>query len=534
MRRSSSGWRPTLLASLTTVPRPRLGSSRHAGRRAEVVLSADLLGRHTLAIGGTGKGKSSLLLLLARGWLELETLASPAPGLVLLDPHGDLAASLLRTLPARRLDDVRLLDLADTDFPFGLNPLDVTLGRGRDKTCEDLIAIFEHIWASSWGYRMEDIWRCALKTLYEANETVVARDPQHGPDQQFTLVDVTALLTHKAFRRLVLGQIRDTDLKLWWQRFALWDMRQRNEWTLPVLNKVGNFGGSQVSRRILGQGRSTLDLAAALQSGRIIIVHTAAGVVGADTSALVGATILGLVQVALGSQARLPEVERRRTQVVIDEFQAIPGADYAGMLSELRKFGGVFVLATQSLAHLDRLGQALHATVLSNVGNLFAFGMSAEDAHRIAPELDGTVTEQDLINLEDFTCYARLTQHGQRLRTFSLSLDPPPTGSPEQEGEIRRRSRELLCRPRAEVEEELQRVMQFQLSPGWLPGGYPPVPGEDGTLPEEEPDEWRSAPEPQIAMDVSPDRTPRANRTLGQASPYAAAFYRRRAADGRW
>jgi Type IV secretion-system coupling protein DNA-binding domain len=247
-----------------------------------------------------------------------------------------------------------------------------------------------------------------------------------------------------------------------------------------------------------------------LRSGGIIIVHTAAGIVGADTSALVGATILGLVQVALGSQAQLPEDERWRTQVVIDEFQAIPGADYAGMLSELRKFGGVFVLATQSLAHLDKLGQALHATVLSNVGNLFAFGMSAEDARRIAPELDGTVTAQDLINLEDFTCYARLTQNGQRLRTFSLAVDPPPSGAPEQEREIRRRSRELLCRPRAEVEDELQRVMQFQLSPGWLPGGYPPVPGEYGTtLPEEEPDEWRNAPEPQIAMDVpaTPDRT---------------------------
>lgn len=152
---------------------------------------------------------------------------------------------------------------------------------------------------------------------------------------------------------------------------ALMAQVERHHKVHAIEPKVDSFGGSQVSRRILGQGRSTLDLAAALRSGQIIVVHTAAGVVGADTSALVGATILGLVQVALGSQARLPEEERRRTQVVIDEFQAIPGADYAGMLSELRKFGGVFVLATQSLAHLDRLGQALHATVLSNVGNLY-------------------------------------------------------------------------------------------------------------------------------------------------------------------
>jgi Helicase HerA, central domain/Type IV secretion-system coupling protein DNA-binding domain len=512
---------PTSLASTMPVadfrPSPGrglvLGVSSHGGHQAEVKCTDELLGRHTLAIGGTGKGKSSLLLALARSWLEASFPDEPTPGLVLLDPHGDLAGALLQTLPMRRKEDVRVLDLADTDYPFALNPLDVTLGRSRDKACEDLMAIFQHIWESSWGYRMEDIWKAALKTLFEANETLVDKDPEAGPDQQYTLVDVVPLLSNKAFRRLALAHIEDPDLLLWWQRFATWDMRLQTDATLPVLNKVGNFGGSRVSRRILGQGRSTIDLAAALRAGQIVIVHTAPNIVGPDTGALVGATLLGLVQMALGAQAHLPREARRRTQVVIDEFQAIPGANYAGMLSELRKFGGVFVLATQTLAHLDRLGPTLRATVLGNISNLFAFGMSADDARKITPELDGTVTEQDLINLEDYSCYARLTYGGQRLRTFSLRLVPPLAGSYAQEESIRAHSRELVCRPQADVELDLDAAMQRRLFPhssgirspfgigrnGMSATGAGatsavavsrPPPGDGEPLPEDEPEEW--------------------------------------------
>src|SRR5262249_28572372 len=151
-------------------------------------------------------------------WLEMDVGAEPTPGLVLIDPHGDLASALMQCVPANRLEDVILLDLADTEFPFGLNPLDVTLGRNRDKACEDLIAIFQHIWESAWGYRMEDIWKTSLKTLFEANEWLVHNDPVDGAKEQFTLVDVSELLTNEGFRHLVLGMVSDAELQLWWRR----------------------------------------------------------------------------------------------------------------------------------------------------------------------------------------------------------------------------------------------------------------------------------------------------------------------------
>lgn len=184
-----------------------------------------------------------------------------------------------------------------------------------------------------------------------------------------------------------------------------------------------------------------------MRQGRLLLVHTARGIVGTDTAALVGATLLGLLHVTLAEQAGLASGRRRPVYVVIDEFQTIPGADYAAMLSELRKFGGSFALATQALAHLDALDRTLRPTVLANVDHLFAFATSAEDARLLERELDSVVEVADLTNLDDFTCYAKLTLGGQRLPVFSLALDPPPEGDPVLAETVRVRSRQRYAQP---------------------------------------------------------------------------------------
>ena len=110
---------------------------------------------------------------------------------------------------------------------------------------------------------------------------------------------------------------------------------------------------------------------------------------------------------------------------MVDEFQVLVGVDFGAMLAELRKFGASFALATQALAHLDALDKALRPTVMANVDQLFCYAVSADDARVLERELDGTVEATDLITLDDFTCYARLTVHGRRTPVFSLTLDPP-------------------------------------------------------------------------------------------------------------
>ena len=363
---------------------------------------------------------------------QVQELRQPSHGgLVVLDPHGDLLTMLLGIIPPERQADVVVLDLADVAYPVGLNPLDVTLGRDRDKAVENLLLIFSHIWTRYWGPRMENAIEYALKTLYEMNADIVASNPEQGPDLQYTLLDVAPLLQNDEFRnrQLHIVEKRDPELARWWFRYYQdLDPRMRQDIINPVLTKMAKFASSRVARRIIGQGRTTLDLAQAVQRGQILLVNTARGIVGADTAALIGATVLGLLRVSLEEQVRHPSAERRRIHILVDEFQTVPGADYGALLAELRKFGASFTLATQTLASLDALDRELRKTVLANIDNLLVFQTSADDARFLESELDYVVDAHDLINLDPFTCYAKLSLDGRRLPVFSLTLAPPLVG----------------------------------------------------------------------------------------------------------
>ena len=54
-----------------------------------------------------------------------------------------------------------------------------------------------------------------------------------------------------------------------------------------------------------------------------MLLDTAKGVVGEDTAALIGGTLVNLFKEVVGEQAALPARERRRVTVIVDEFQSM-------------------------------------------------------------------------------------------------------------------------------------------------------------------------------------------------------------------
>src|SRR6266702_3508424 len=272
------------------------------------------------------------------------------------------------------------------------------------------------------------------------------------------------LLRAASFRHAVLEQVRDRLLIDWWQHYyEPLDAHQQREITSSVITKLSKFASSRVARRILGQPRSTIDLREVVRAGQYLLVSTASGVVGADLSELVGIVLLGLFEAALAEQAALPpEQRRRRYLVLIDEFQVYRGANYQGMLAELRKYGGSFALATQSLAYLDRLDRTLRATVLANIDHLFAFHMAGEDA-RLLHELDG-ILEEDITSLDDFQCYVKLSLGGHRLPVFSLALDAPPQPDEHLAQFVRLRSQQRDARSAGVVDDLIRQIQARQRS----------------------------------------------------------------------
>jgi hypothetical protein len=431
----------------------QLGRCEHAGHVWPIFAPRDLFHHNSLAVAATGKGKSTLFSHLALAHLTV----TGQEGLFFMEPHGDGIAALLGSIPPHRRDDVTLIDLADPTMVVGLNPLDMTQGRGRDKTVDDLLAVFIAFWQKqrSWGPRTENILQFALLALAEANLRRLERDGELGAEQQYTLLDVIPLLQKPGFRRAVLADVRDPVVLDWFHHY--YDpLRQsfREEMISSIINKISKYAAARVSRRLLGQSRATVRLADDIRSGRALLVNTASGIVGEEVSALVGATLVGLFQAALAEQIRLPPQQRRRFWVVIDEFQTYLGIDYNTMLAELRKYGGSFALATQSLSYLDEVDRALKPTVLANIDHLFCFAMEAADARTLAPYLDG-LEAADLVNLDAYTCYARWTIQGQRLPAFSLQIAPLPHPTEAVATAIRQHSNERHTRPAALVDEEV-------------------------------------------------------------------------------
>jgi hypothetical protein len=203
-----------------------------------------------------------------------------------------------------------------------------------------------------------------------------------------------------------------------------------------------------------------------VRDGKIVVVNTARGLVGEDTAAMIGATILNLVGMAIAAQADLPPGRRRDVVLLVDEFHTIPAADYERILSELSKYGASLILATQSLSRLEALDskyhRALRGSIFANIDGLFAFHTSAEDARYLVDELAGRdhkrreVDEADLLSLPDYHCYARLWCRGEHPPVLSVALDPPPPTDARLAAELAAASAERYGRDIGLVDRDLE------------------------------------------------------------------------------
>jgi hypothetical protein len=82
-------------------------------------------------------------------------------GVVLVDPHRDLAVSALRLVPRTRQANVVYLDVSTRRRPFGINLLDVGLGWDRDQATANALRIFRREFEGYWEPRIEDAFRFA-------------------------------------------------------------------------------------------------------------------------------------------------------------------------------------------------------------------------------------------------------------------------------------------------------------------------------------------------------------------------------------
>ena len=410
---------------------PLVGKS--GGR--DIRLPETSIQKHAVILGRSGVGKSTLIKHIVDYKLRRKAAGKDNGAIVVIDPHADLVREILTLVPLEIAHKVRLLDFGRTDRVPGINLVDPYLSPDRDRCVDTIINTVKHLW-EHWGGRLEDILKNSLLIVYEWNS-----HPDTKPDEMLTMLDILSLLEDGApvgkgkdatvemsvFQRRTLQRVRDPRLKQWFHAYMAWPRDTRAEAVGPVHSRIGAYAANKRAAVIMGQRKSTIVLSDVLSEGLVLLVSTAQGAVGKGPAALMGGTIVSLVESALRDQESLPPSERARCLLVCDEFQTVTGADWEGMFAEIRKYGCSMMLATQSLARLDTPERRLKAGVLGNVGVIIGYQMAAEDARIISAEMDAErVPERFLINLNPHNCCVRINSDTTCYPAFSMKTLPPP------------------------------------------------------------------------------------------------------------
>ncbi len=475
-----------LLPSPRDVREGALVGETTAGRPKPVRFAGDLLRRHQLYVARTRMGKSTLMHHVITHKMREKAAGRDGDAIIVVDPHADLVADLLGHVPESLIDRVRLVDLGAEGGLPGINLLDTRIFSDRDRTADSVVRVARGLW-EQWGPRMQSILEQTVKTLHEANA-----HPSTAADEQHTILDGLRLLADKEFRQEVLEKVSDPYLLEWWARtFSGWRREYRSEAFAPVQTRLSYYASSKVARAVLGQPRSTIDLQRVIRDGGILFVSTAQGTAGRDVAALVGASILNLVDSVIREQESLPLAERRGALVVVDEMQSMPGVDYESMLSELGKYGASFVLATQSLDKLADLSPSMQSTLLANVGCLAVFQVAGADARDLVWELGrDRVSEEDIVSLPVHHCYVRATVGAERAPAFSVKVHRPEEGDADTAARIRANTASYVVSPdvlAAQEAEGRRRVKEYQAGLEALRKGEEPGPEKGREHPREAP-----------------------------------------------
>ncbi len=401
----------------------------------EIHIPESSINKHAVILGKSGVGKSTLVKQIIDYKLRRKAAGRDPGAVVVIDPHADLVRDILRMVPPEIAHKVRVLDFGRTDRVPGLNLVDPLLFPDRDRCVDTIINTVKHLW-DTWGGRLEDLLKHSLMMVYEFNS-----HPDTRRDEMLTMLDILMLLqdgetsgsgrnqttTMSPFQRRVLSRVNDQSLKNWFQMYLGWPRETRAEAVGPVFSRVGAYAANRRSAVIMGQRESTIMFSDILSEGLVLLASTAQGTVGKGPAALMGGTIVSLMESALRDQENLPPSQRARCLLVCDEFQSVTGADWESMFAEGRKYGLSMMLATQSIARLDTQERKLKAGVLGNVGVIIAYQMSAEDAHIISAEMDSDrVSGNMLVNLLPRHCCVRIVSDIMTYPAFTMSTLPPP------------------------------------------------------------------------------------------------------------
>ncbi len=411
-----------------------LGENVYRGATTKIFLKPGDRQRHLYMIGMTGTGKSTLMANLAIQDIQA------GHGVCVIDPHGSLVEDILPCIPKNRIEDVIYFNPSDTERPIGLNMLEAKTPQQQDFAIQEMISIFYKLVTdpSMIGPMFEHNMRNAMMTLMA------------DTDHPGTIAEIPRIFTDKDFQKYKLSKVTDPMVRSFWeQEMAKTSDFHKSEMLGYLISKVGRFVENSMIRNIIGQPKSGFNFREVMDNQKILLVNLAKGTTGEVNSNLLGLILVAKLQMAALTRTDMAEADRKDFFLYIDEFQNFITDSVATILAEARKYRLDLILAHQYIGQLTEgsgpegksLGSKIKDAIFGNVGSIISYRIGADDAEFLAKQMEPTVSEYDLMNIERYNAYVRLLVDNQPVKPFNFKAYPPIKGDARTVEDIKEFSR---------------------------------------------------------------------------------------------
>lgn len=423
-----------------------LGRNEYRGDETDVYMKELDRMRHLYVIGQTGTGKTGILLNMIAQDIK------NGDGVCYIDPHGNDIQTLLSLIPKERADDVIYFDPAYAPRPFGLNMLEYDARFPEQKTfvINELMNIFNQL------FDMKTSGGPMFEQYFKNSAGLVMDHPESGS----TLLEITRVLSDKAFRDMKLTHCLNPIIKQFWENAEKTTGEQGLENFVPyITSKFDTFISNEIMRPIVAQQNSSFNFRDIMDNKKILLVNLSKGRLGELNANLIGMLIVGKLQMAALSRVDSFGKDYAPFYLYIDEFQNVTTPSISSILSEARKYKLSLTVAHQ---YLSQLNEDIKGAILGNVGSMAIFRISPEDASVLEARLKPTFSAEDIIKLDNRHAIVSMLVNGQPSKPFNIKTHDFAQGNKDIIEPIKELSYLKYGRPRDEVEAEI--FARFQKS----------------------------------------------------------------------
>lgn len=373
---------------------------------------------HTHILAGSGHGKTQTL----QHFVLTDLKQLEPPGLVIIDSQGDMIRNIsrLRLFEGTQADRLILIDPRDVEHPPALNMFDVNLDRigqystaDREQILNGVIELYEYFFGSLLGAELTQKQTLIFRYL--------ARLMIHIPAA--TIRTMIELMGDTKPYQSVIDTMPESTRMFFNKEFG---DRSYTDTRTQIKRRLYGIIENQTFERMFSSPRNRIDIPAALNQGKVVLVNTAKDFLKGGSSIL-GRYFIALTLQAALERAAVAESARRPAFLYIDEAAEYFDNNIDSLLNQARKYKLGIVMAHQ---YLDQLAGGLRSSIAANTSIKFAGGVSDRDARSMAADMRTTpsflLEQRKGAQETHFACYLR------NVTAAALSL-AVPFGIMEQE-----------------------------------------------------------------------------------------------------